>query len=269
MSSITAATLKPVGIAHGDKVLVRSSADALTQSSMRPRQAALYDPSRPILHQHGRSPQALSGSRYNQRSRRSHILATIRRLLTEHGFVGVTVRRIAQVSGYAVQTIYSLVGPRDEAIIEAINEYVRYVGRTTEPRWDDPYAVMGLTDGWVQSMATTPEFCRQVSLIFFTESRSVFYTFRDQQLGRMFNLLTRQQKCGVFKAEINIRDLAEQLVVLSTGLCLEWSDRPFPLEQLHRRLDSGYRSLLAAAINPDFVAPAGKATDRKEPTASM
>ena len=177
----------------------------------------MYDPFRPILHHHGRSPEASSGSRYNQRSRRSQILATIRRLLTEHGFVGVTVRRVAEASGHAVQTIYSLVGPRDQAIIEAISEYIRYVGRTTEPRSDDPYAVMGITNGWVQSMETTPEFCRQVSLIFFTEARGVFYTFRDQQLGRMCSLLTRQQKCGVLRGEINVRDLAEQLVLLSTG----------------------------------------------------
>jgi hypothetical protein len=75
----------------------------------------------------------------------------------------------------------------------------------------------------------------------------------------MFNLLTKQQKCGVLKADVNVRDLSEQLVVLSTGLCLEWSDRPFPLEHLHRRLYSGYRSLLGAAIDPDFVASMDRA----------
>lgn len=222
------------------------------------RRAALYDPSRPILYQRGRFPEASSGSRFNQRTRRSQILATIRRLLTGHGYVGVTMRRIAEESGHAVQTIYSLVGSRDEAILEAINEYVRYVGRTTEPRWDDPYAVIGITDGWVESMATTPQFCRQVSQIYFTEARRVFYTFRDQQLGRMFNVLSKQQKCGVFRRDVNIRDLAEQLVILSTGLCVEWSDRPFPLQDLHRRLDSGYRSLLSAAIDPAFQGLTGR-----------
>jgi AcrR family transcriptional regulator len=256
MSSITATTIRRAGALGGEVRLRGSSAEPVIRTDIRLKQAALYDPSQPILHNRGRSNEDSSGSRYNQRVRRSQILATIRRLLTERGFNGVTVRRIAEASGHAVQTIYSLVGPRDEAIIEAINEYVRFVGRTTEPRWDDPYAVIGITDGWVQSMATTPEFCRQVSLIFFTESRSVFYTFRDQQLGRMFDLLTKQQKCGVLKAEVNVRDLAEQLVVLSTGLCLEWSDRPFPLEDLHRRLDSGYRSLMASAVNPAFTCPA-------------
>lgn len=227
-----------------------SAPEVPLRSAASGTRADLYDPSRPIMHHRGRFPEAASGSRYNQRSRRSQILAAIRQLLTEHGIVGVTVRKIAEASGHAVQTIYSLVGPRDEAIIQAINEYVRYVGRTTEPQLNDPYAVMGIADGWVQSIKATPEFCRQVSLIFFTEGRGVFYTLRDQQLTRMCGLLTKQQRCGVLKAEVNVRDLAEQLVLLSTGLCLEWSDRPFPVEQLHRRLFSGYRGLLASTTHP-------------------
>lgn len=249
----------PATASVGDGPLLHvSNADASVRSDTRHGQAVLYDPFRPILHHYGRSPETSSGSRYNQRSRRSQILATIRRLLTEYGFAGVTVRRVAEESGHAVQTVYNLVGPRDRAIIEAISEYTRYVGRTTEPRPDNPYAVIGVTNGWVQSIETTPEFCRQVSLIFFSEARGIFYTFRDQQLVRMCSLLTRQQKCGVLRAEINIRDLAEQLVLLASAQCLEWSDRPFPLEQLHRRLCSGYRSLLAGAVSP-----AGHLSDRR------
>ena len=242
------AAVTPVTSNVGDGRLLRASS-----VQAYPGRAGLYDPFRPILHHHGRSPEPSSGSRYNQRSRRSQILATIRRLLTEQGFVGVTVRRIAEASGHAVQTIYSLVGRRDQAIIEAISEYTRYVGRATGPRPDDPYAVLGITNGWLQSIETTPEFCRQVSLIFFTEARGVYYTFRDEQLGRMCRLLAKQQKCGVLRAEINVRDLGEQLVLLASALCLEWSDRPFPLEQLHRRLCSGYENLLAGAVVPSHL----------------
>ncbi len=41
------------------------------------------------------------------------ILAAIRRLLIDEGYDGITVRRIAEASGHAVQTICNLVGPRD------------------------------------------------------------------------------------------------------------------------------------------------------------
>jgi AcrR family transcriptional regulator len=207
-----------------------------------------YDPALPIHHFPGQAKAALS--RRNQRLRRAQILATIRRLLAEEGFDGVTVRRIAQASGHAVQTIYNLVGPRDRAIVEAISEYTRYVGRTASPQPEDPQAVMAIIDCWLQSVEAAPAFCRQVSLIHFGPARAVFYSFRDRELKGMHGLLSRQQKCGAIRAETNIRDLAEHLVLLASALCVEWSDRPFPIEQLRRRLYSGYANLLAGAVAP-------------------
>jgi AcrR family transcriptional regulator len=206
----------------------------------------LYDPALPIHHFPGQAKAA--PSRRNQRLRRAQILATIRRLLTEEGFEGVTVRRIAQASGHAVQTIYNLVGPRDRAIVEAISEYTRYVGRTASPSPEDPQAVMAIIDCWLRSVEAAPAFCRQVSMIHFGSAREVFYSFRDRELKGMQGLLSRQQKCGAIRPEANVRDLAEQLVLLASALCVEWSDRPFPVEQLRRRLYSGYANLLAGAV---------------------
>jgi AcrR family transcriptional regulator len=210
----------------------------------------LYDPFVPLLSRTGQASRVAPESRRNQRFRRSHILATIRQLLTEHGFQSVTVRRISEESGYAVQTIYNLVGPRNLAIIEAIGEYTRYVGRTAAPRPDDPRAVMHIINRWLLSIEVQPEFCRQVSLIFFTDHRAIYYTFRDSQLKGMCGLLANQQRCGVLKPDVSIKDLADQLVLLSSALCLEWSDRPFQLDQLHRRMRSGYVSLLADKLAP-------------------
>lgn len=210
----------------------------------------IYQPGLPIKPWTGRLTGQAATSRQNQRHRRSMILATIRRLLTEEGYDGVTVRRVAEQSGHAVQTIYNLVGPRDQAIVEAIGEYTRYVGRSAMPDPEDPDAVVEIIDRWVQSIQSAPEFCRQVSLIFFTPSRHIFYSFRDRELKGMQGLLQRQQKCSILRADANIRDLAEQLVLFASALCVEWSDRPFPLDQLHRRLCSGYANLLAGAIGP-------------------
>ncbi|PEQ12787.1 hypothetical protein B2G71_10865 [Novosphingobium sp. PC22D] len=210
--------------------------------------SVLYDPALPILHFPGG---VAAVTRRNQRLRRAQILATIRRLLVENGFEAVTVRRIAEASGHAVQTIYNLVGPRDEAIVQAISEYTRYVGRTASPRADDSHAVIEIIDRWLQSVEASPEFCRQVSQIFFSRSRAIFYDFRDRELKGMHKLLQQQQRSGAIRPEINVRDLAEQLVLLASGLCVEWSDRPFPLEQLRRRLYSGYSHLLASALTPN------------------
>jgi AcrR family transcriptional regulator len=210
----------------------------------------LYDPSLPIHHFHGLGRTSAVPSRRNQRLRRAQILATIRRLLTEDGLDGVTVRGIAQASGHAVQTIYNLVGPRDQAIVEAISEYTRYVGHTALPDPGDPNAVVDIIGRWLQSIESAPEFCRQVCLIFFSPSRGIFYHFRDKQLKAMQGLLAKQQKCGILRSDANLGDLAEQLVTFASASCIEWSDRPFPLEQLHRRICSGFGNLLDGARQP-------------------
>jgi AcrR family transcriptional regulator len=189
-------------------------------------------------------------SRRNQRLRRAHILATIRELLGGGGYENVTMRKIADVSGHAVQTIYNLVGPRDHAIVEAVCEYTRFVGRTANINREDPNAVVEIVDRWLQSIAANPDFCRQVSLISLTEARHIFYTFRDRQLKAMHNLLVSQQRRGVLRADTDARELAELLVLLASALCIEWSDRRYSLETLQRRLYSGCSKLLADAVAP-------------------
>jgi len=213
--------------------------------------ALMYDPFNPVSQERSRLAQG-HGVRRSQRARKSVILATIRRILTEGGCDSVTVRRVAESSGYAVQTIYNLVGPRDEAITEAISEYSLFVGRTVSPQAEDPNALFNIIDSWTASAERMPEFCRQSNLIFFSNSRHIYYEFRDRQLNGLRNLLVRQRSSGVIRADIDTRDLAEQLTLLSSGLWLEWSDRPFPLEQLKRRLSAAWANLLSDKFTPKY-----------------
>jgi AcrR family transcriptional regulator len=188
----------------------------------------------------------------SQRNRRSTILAAIRRLLIEEGYEGVTVRRIAECSGHAVQTIYNLVGPRDFAITEAVGEYSQYVLLTAATDPSDPYASAAMIDQELKSIELSPEFCRAVCKIYFTESRNIFYDIRARQLKVLHQFLAEQQKAGVIQPGIDTRGLAEHLMLLISSLCIEWSDRSFPFEQLQRRLYAGYSSLMAEAIVPSM-----------------
>lgn len=157
------------------------------------------------------------------------------------------MRRIAEGSGLAVQTIYNLAGPRDESITEAISEYSRQVGLRAVPSAEDPNALLEVIDGWIGSIEDAPEFCRQVCLIFFTPSRDIFYHFRDRQFKAMKAFLARQQKCGLIRPDTNIPQLAQQMIIFASALCVEWSDRPFPLERLRQGLRTGFSKLLAGS----------------------
>lgn len=214
---------------------------------------SLLDPKRPVM-------QALleqagvgrSVARHNQRQRRSVILAAIRKLLIEDGYKGVTLRRIASVSGHVVQTVYNLVGPRDHAIVEAIDDYTVFVGSLVPPDSDDPAAMIKSIEWQAQSVMEMPEFTRQVCMIYFTDDRHIFYNYRDRQIRNVQTLLARQKRSGVLRRDVNCRDLARDLMTLSGAIFIDWADGVLPETGLLPRLTSGYGNLLAGAISPRF-----------------
>jgi AcrR family transcriptional regulator len=178
------------------------------------------------------------------------ILAAIRRLLLDEGHEGITVRRIAECSGHAVQTIYNLVGPRDLAITEAVTEYSQYVCLTATPNPADPNAAAGMIDRELQSIEIHPEFCRNVCKIYFTDSRGIFYDFRTRQTKMLYSFLLQQQKSGIIRPGVDTRSMAENFMLFMGAIFVEWSDSSIPLDQLKQRLYAGYFSIMAEAIVP-------------------
>lgn len=192
-----------------------------------------------------------TGTRFQQRVRRSHVFAAIRRLLTDVGCEDITVRNIAATSGYAVQTVYNLVGPRELAISDAISEYSIAVGRSASCQLEHPMMLPAIVDRWLQAITMTPHFVRQCNMVFFSGSRGIYYRFRDRQLSGLYNLLRRQKACGIIKDDVDIRLLSERLGLFASALCVEWADHPFPLNQLHEQLCSGFAGMLADSLTPE------------------
>jgi hypothetical protein len=223
------------------------SAAVIARSAAAAPFGTIYDPFAPIALEPGRA-----AARSRQRSRRSEIRAAIRRLLATEGCERVTVRDIAGISGFAVQTVYNLVGPRNDAISDAISEYSIFVGRTAYPRADDPTAVPAIANRWVDSVQMESAFARQSNLIFFTESRDIYYRFRDQQQLGLRNLLQRQQSCGVIRSEVYTNTLAESIVMCSSALWIDWADRSFPVEILRLKLCASLFNLLSGKLQPRY-----------------
>jgi AcrR family transcriptional regulator len=182
-------------------------------------------------------------TRTNQRLRRAQIRAVTRKLLMEKGCDAITVREIARESGFALQTVYNLSGPRDQTIIDAISEFSLFVGRMANRRYGNP-TLENLVDTWIESTQQCPEFARQCNLIAFTESRNIYYRFRDIQIRGMAKMLRMQRESGQISASASSRQVAEQLVFYATALWIDWADRPFPLPVLRDRLIAGMAKLL-------------------------
>lgn len=229
--------------------LTSSAAVASQQADI----ADLYNPFAPISYPLPRDRLA-GGARHSQRLRRSEILAAIRRLLTEKGCDNVTVRQVAVISGYAVQTVYNLVGPRNDAISDAISEYSIFVAKTMVPRLDDPRALPSIVDSWVDATRHSPAaaLTRQFSLIYFSRNRSIYYRFRERQHAGMRNLLQRQRNCGIIRPDVDINALAEHLVIYSSALWLDWAERQFSLDQLQQKLNYGFATVLSGRFTPQY-----------------
>lgn len=213
----------------------------------------ILDPARPIVRPDlvasgpGQSPA------FNQRYRRAMILATIRQLLIDDGLEGVTVRRIAERSGHAVQTIYNLVGPRDLAITEAISEYSQYVNLTAAPDPSDPEGPAAIVGRELASIRINPDFCRNVCLIFFSSSRMIFYDFRERQVKALQRFLLQQQRSNVLRRDVDAYGLAEQIMFFNGALMIDWADGRTSLDTMCEKVYSGYENMMVGAlVRPDF-----------------
>lgn len=159
------------------------------------------------------------------------------------------MRRIAENSGHAVQTIYNLVGSRDQAICEAISEHTRHVGRSSAPKPEDPWAILNLFNGCFRYIESDAQFFRTVTRIFFSD-RDMYYSIRDDQIAHLAKLIRKQQKLEIIRSDVNINQFANQLSLVGCSLFLEWSDRPFPLDDLRRNIHSTFASLLMDKLEP-------------------
>lgn len=222
------------------------TANAFLSASPTPAPAVVFDPTLPISRLRAQ-PEAFG---WSQRNRRSMILASIRRLLADEGPGGITVRRVAECSGHAVQTFYNLVGPRDLAIAEAVTEYSQYICLTATPNPSDPYAGLAMIDRELKSIEIHPEFCRNVCNMYFTASRGIYYDFRNRQVRMLHGFLLQQQKSGVIRQGADTRCIAENLMMFMGAIFIEWADLSLSVEQLKRRLYAAYFAIMADAVTP-------------------
>jgi AcrR family transcriptional regulator len=166
-----------------------------------------------------------------------------RQIIGEQGCEQVTVREIARKSGLALQTIYNLVGPRDRAILDAISEYSLFVGRMAARDERGP-SILRNVEMWIAAAEDCPDFARRGNLIVLSDSRNIYYRFRDIQIRGVAKLLRQQQGSGHAFYQTPPRQLAEQLVFYSMAWWMEWADRPFPLPLLREKLLAGLAKLL-------------------------
>lgn len=233
----------PVSAGRHEATPLMKARGSVKQEGGAEQHEPLFDPYRPLPPKADPASFGQGGARQKQRARRARILAVTRQIIGEQGCDEVTVREIARKSGFALQTIYNLVGPRDRAIIDAISEYSLFVGRTAAQNEKGP-SILRNVEMWIAAAEDCPDFARRCNLIILSDSRNIYYRFRDIQIRGVANLLRQQQASGTAFYRTPPRQLAEQLVLYSMALWMEWADRPFPLPVLREKLLAGLAKLL-------------------------
>lgn len=191
--------------------------------------------------------------REDKRYRRSCILAAIRRLLMQRGAKGVTIREIATHSGYSVQTLYNLVGSQKVAIQDALAEYSQHVMQESVANLDDPCALFAILDTWLETIEHLPQYCVQSTQVYYSKAtRELYYKNRQCHSQVMTKLLQQQVRYGIIRADVNIEELAEQLILFSSASCLEWADGTISFDRLRIRLHSVFASLIANKVAPQY-----------------
>jgi AcrR family transcriptional regulator len=201
---------------------------------------ALLDPYEPIPVERNKLRGGVN--RLKQRERRALILASTRKLIGERGCTEITVREIAQQSGLSPQTLYNLVGPRDQAIADALIEYSASVARIAvqEP------SLHATTDIWLNVAERFPDFARQSTLMFVTPMQGVYLQYREFQVRSLSKLLNSYKTSGKLIFRGSATQLAEELIIYSSAMWLDWSIRQYPLAELRSKLVAGLKKLVRA-----------------------
>jgi len=198
----------------------------------------IIDPYEPLAVNAGKIQAGVN--RLNQRERRARILASTRKLIGERGSGDITVREIALISDVSPQTLYNLVGPRDQAIVDALNEYSVAIGRIAA----HTSSLSEHTDVWISVAECYPDYARQSTLMFMTPMRNVYLSYRDKQVKSLTKLLKAYKKAGHMHFTTPAHDLAEQLILFSSAVWVDWSIRSFPLSELKEKIIAGLTKLM-------------------------
>src|SRR3546814_14053404 len=74
----------------------------------------------------------------------------------------------------------------------------------------------------------------------------------ERQVEVLHNFLVQQQRLGILRADANIRNLAERVILSLGALFVEWADRPFAFELLEEGLYGTYENLMSDVVTPSI-----------------
>ena len=189
------------------------------------------------------------GGRQAQYRRRSHIFATVRRLMSLPDFDHLGVQDIAAQCGVAVQTLYNLTGTRADLIDHSIEEYGTagmILSRSFALSTGEDPILSAMRQFW-RAGIEYPQYVNYVATLARSSARTQqrFWLHGSQAIERD---LRKNAAAGQVRDTVHIASLARQLSRCANLTILNWSLDPFPTSDLWRELVNGPGLMLASAM---------------------
>lgn len=187
---------------------------------------------------------------YDQRRRRSHILAAARLVMTQEEFDAVQLRSIARESGVSVQTIYNLVGNRMELMGASAADWVSSIAQVArvEAAQHDLNAPFTLLTMFWSSALTQAAYVESAVRTTFMEATPLARPFQRTGIEEFLSDLRLIQAQGLLRDGVDINSVARQLMLSAYFTIAHWVTERYPVESYRADLVNGPGMILAGVM---------------------
>lgn len=212
--------------------------------------ARRYHPANPF---HGELAHAcLDGApafklRMRQKERRSFILSEARTMIAECGTKGFNVRALAVKCEMSAQTVYNIVGGREDITRQAIEEHFEAVIRYAESRGEliEFFKIMaGVFFYWSREC---PEYLRSLTMEYFRIIDPTFSTIHGSVIGAISKKLNSSPLCGGL-LHSEVEEIACSIHAQMAFAAFEWSNFRFDEVEFEQRLVSCIRHFVVPLV---------------------
>ena len=187
---------------------------------------------------------------YDQRKRRSHILAAARMVMTQEEFDAVQLRSVARESGVSVQTIYNLVGNRMELMGASAADWVSSIAQVArvEAAQHDLNAPLTLLTMFWSSAFTQAAYVESAVRTTYMEAAPLARPFQRAGMQEFLTDLKMIQAQGMLRDGADVTSVARLLTLSAYFTISAWVTERYPAESYRADLVNGPGMILAGAL---------------------
>lgn len=173
-----------------------------------------------------------------------------RRTMAGQSLAKVRLQRLAQDSGVALQTIYNLIGNRDQLMGASAEQWVLAIaanGRRLAEDLDYNSTFVMVALFWSAGFAH-PDYVMSAVRCTATEAAPLRQPFHRAGVTAIFEDLERLRCAGYVRPGIDSKCVARQLTVAAMSTICQWMIEDYPTREFLRELLNGPALILAAAL---------------------